>query len=97
MAADDEITDLASGMFSDPTDPISDLPTRKTAAIRTAKGLVNCNVDWDGVEGAADPCLATVKLLHVARQLDHSPSHPERFNSAVLAGTARLMERAVAI
>ena len=68
MAADDEITDLASGMFSDPTDPISDPPTRKTAAIRTAKGLVNYNADWDGAEGTADPCLAAVKLSHVARQ-----------------------------
>ena len=67
-AAGDEITDLTSGMFSDPTGPLSDPPTRKTTAIRTAKGLVNCNVDWDGVEGAAEPCLAAVKLLHVARQ-----------------------------
>ena len=68
MAADDEITDLASGMFSDPTDPISDPPTRKTAAIRTAKGLVNYNADWDGAKGTADPsCLAAMKLSHVAR------------------------------
>ena len=43
-------------------------PLRTTAAIRTAKGLVNCNVDWDGAEGAAGPCLAAVKLLDVARQ-----------------------------
>ena len=54
-AADDEITDLTSGMFSDPTDPISDPPTRKTAAIRTAKGLVSYDVVWGGAEGAADP------------------------------------------
>ena len=25
-------------------------------------------MDWDGVEGAADPCLAAVELLHVAQQ-----------------------------
>ena len=67
-AANDDINDLASGIFSDPTDPISDPPTRKTAAIRTAKGLVSYDVGWDGTEGAAGPCLAAVKLLHVAQQ-----------------------------
>ena len=25
-------------------------------------------MDWDSVEGAADPCLAAVELLYVARQ-----------------------------
>ena len=52
---------------SDPTSPVSDSPTRTTAAIKTAKCLIDY-VDWDGVEGAADPCLAVVELLHVARQ-----------------------------
>ena len=42
-ACDDEIADLTSGMFSGPTDPISDPPKRKTAA------------NWDGVKDAADP------------------------------------------
>ena len=36
--------------------------------IRTAKGLVSYDVDWDCAEGSADPFLAAVKLLHVARQ-----------------------------
>ena len=36
--SDDEITDLASGGFSDPIDPVSDPPARRTAAMRTAKG-----------------------------------------------------------
>ena len=68
-ASDDEITDLPSGMFSGPTDPIYGAPTRRTAAIRTAKGLVNYNLDWDGAEVAADgPCLAAVALLLIARQ-----------------------------
>ena len=66
--SDDEITDLASGVFSDPTGPNSDPPTRRTAAIRTAKGSINYNADWDGAEGSADPCLAAVELLHIARQ-----------------------------
>ena len=36
--SDDEITDSTTiGMFSDPTGSVSDLPTRRTAAIRTAK------------------------------------------------------------
>ena len=57
-------------MFSDPTsDPISDPPTRKTAAIQTAKGSVSYDLDWDDVGAAADPCLAAVRLLHVARQM----------------------------
>ena len=38
MDSDDEVTDLTSGVFSDPTGPISDPPKRRTAAIRTAKG-----------------------------------------------------------
>ena len=64
--SDDEITDLTSDVSSDPIDPISDPPARRTAATRTAKGLINCNVDWNGVENAADPCLAAVRLLHIA-------------------------------
>ena len=55
-------------MVSDPTGSVSDPPTRRTAAIRTEKCLISYNLDWDGVEGAADPCLAAVELLHVARQ-----------------------------
>ena len=66
--SDDEITDLASGMISDPTGSVSDPPTRRTAATRAAKCLIGYNVHWGGVEGAADPCLAAVELLHVARQ-----------------------------
>ena len=27
-----------------------------------------CHVDWDAAEGSADPCLAAVKLFHVARR-----------------------------
>ena len=67
--SDDEVTDVASGVFSDPAGSVLDPPTRRTAAIRTGKCLISYNVDWDGVEGcAADPCLAAVGLLHVARQ-----------------------------
>ena len=66
--SDDEATDLTSGVFSDPTGPISDPPTRRTAAIQTAKGPIDYNVDWGGVEGAAGPCLAAVQLLHIARK-----------------------------
>ena len=43
-------------------------PKRRTAAIRTAKGLIDYNVNWDGVEGAADHCLVAMELLHLARQ-----------------------------
>ena len=56
-------------MFSDPTfDPISHPSAWKTAAIQTAKGSVSYDVDWDDAEAAADPCLAAVRLLNVARQ-----------------------------
>ena len=46
----------------------SDSPKRTTAAIKTAKCLIDYNVDWDGAEGAADPCLAAVELLRVVCQ-----------------------------
>ena len=59
---------LTSGVFSDPAGSVSDPPTRRTAAIRTAKYLISYNTDWDGDEGAVGPCLAAVELLHVARQ-----------------------------
>ena len=54
-------------LTGDPTES-PDSPTRTTAIITTAKFPIGYHVDWDGVEGAADPCLATVKLLPVARR-----------------------------
>ena len=54
----------------DPVDGLTeppDSPTRTTATTTTAKRPIEYHVDWDGAEGAADPCLAAVKLLHVAR------------------------------
>ena len=66
--SDDEVTNLTSDVFSDPTGPTSDPPKRRTAAIRTAKDLIDYNMDWDGAEGAADPCLAALELLRTARQ-----------------------------
>ena len=62
--SDDDVTDLTG----DPTGPAPDSPKRTTAAITSAKCLIDYNVDWDCAEGAADPCLAAVELLHVARQ-----------------------------
>ena len=47
---------------------LPDSPTRTTATITTARRQVEYHVDWDGVESADDPCLAAVKLLHVARR-----------------------------
>ena len=61
--SDVDVTDLTG----DPTGPPGS-PTRTTAAITTTKCLIDYNVDWHGVEGAADPYLAAVELLHVARQ-----------------------------
>ena len=55
------------GSVGDPAEP-PDSPTRTTATITTAKRPVEYHVDWDGVEGAADSCLAAVKLLHVTRR-----------------------------
>ena len=62
--SDEDATDLTG----DPTGPVSDLPTRTTAPIKTAKCLIDYNFAWDGVEGAVGPCLAAVELLHVAHQ-----------------------------
>ena len=62
--SDGDETDLTGG----PSEP-PDSPTRTTATITTtAQCPIDYNVDWDGVEGAADPCLAAVALLHVARR-----------------------------
>ena len=48
--SDDEVTDLTSDVFSDPTGPISDSPTRTTAAIKTAKCLIDyLGITWIGV------------------------------------------------
>ena len=55
-------------LTGDPTEP-PDSPTRTTATITTAKCPIDYNLDWGGVESAADPCLAALKLLHVARRL----------------------------
>ena len=54
-------------LTGDPTGP-PDSPSRTTATITTAKCSVIYNLDWDGAEGAAGPCLAAVELLHVARR-----------------------------
>ena len=62
-AADSD--DDATGLTGDPGGLASDPPKRTTAAITTSKCLIDYNVDWDGAEGAAGPCLAAVKLLHV--------------------------------
>ena len=62
--SDDDATDLSG----DPTGPAFDSPKRTTAAITTAECSIDYSMDWDGVEGAADPCLAAVELLNVARQ-----------------------------
>ena len=51
-----------------PTGSAFESPKRTTAAIIIAKCSVEYTVDWDGLEGAAGPCLAAVELLHVARQ-----------------------------
>ena len=61
--SDGDETDLTGG----PSEP-PDSPTRTTATITTAQCPIDYNVDWDDVEGAADPCLAAVALLHVARR-----------------------------
>ena len=79
----DEI-DLAG----DPSE-LPDSPTRTTATITTAKCPVDYDVDWDGVEGAADPCFAAVKLLHVVRRsVDASRWWTMRWPQTPLASSA---------
>ena len=65
MKDDGDVTDLASDTGLDQPDP----PTRADPEIQTAQGAISYATDWDVTEAAPDPCLAAVKLLHVAWQM----------------------------
>ena len=59
--------------------------------VRTAKGDAEYNADWNGIGSSDDPTLATLRLLHSARQMvDTSRWWTLRWpNSAIsLLGTA---------
>ena len=59
--------------------------------VRTAKGDAEYNADWNGIDSSDDPTLATLRLLHSARQMvDTSRWWTLRWpNSAILLlGTA---------
>ena len=60
-------------------------------AVRTATGDAACNVHWNGIGSSDDPVLATLRLLHSARQtVDTSRWWTLRWpnNTISLLGTA---------
>ena len=105
--SDDDATDLTSDVLSDPTGPVSDSPKRTTAAIKTAKCSIDYNVDWDGAEGSAGPCLpycggAAKRCAPIGRHLavvDHAVatehSQPCRRAGALSQGKTYKLMRAL--
>ena len=81
--------------MTDLTDVTTDATAETDAAaatkVRTATGDAEYNADWNGIDSSDDPTLATLRLLHSARQMvDTSRWWTLRWpNSAIsLLGTA---------
>ena len=67
-ADDDDVADLRDGA----TDAITSAAESDVAAerkVRTATGDAEYNSDWNGIDRSDDPTLATLRLLHSARQM----------------------------
>ena len=82
-----DLTDGATGVVTAAAE--SDVAAEKK--VRTATGDAEYNADWNGIESSNDPTLATLRLLHSARQMvDTSRWWTLRWpNSAIsLLGTA---------
>ena len=60
-----DLADGAAGVTTGATE--SDAAAKKT--VRTATGDAAYNVDWNGTNSLDDPALATLRLLHSARQM----------------------------
>ena len=63
---DDEVTDLTDRAADDTTAESDAAAERK---VRTATGDAAYNADWNGIGSSDDPTLATLRLLHSARQM----------------------------
>ena len=84
---DDDVTDLTDVT----TDATAETDAAAATKVRTAKGDAEYNADWNGIDSSDDPTLATLRLLHSARQMvDTSRWWTLRWpNSAIsLLGTA---------
>ena len=84
------MADLADGAAGFTTDG-AELDTGGQRAVRTATGDAACNVDWNGIGSSDDSTLATLRLLHSARQsVDTSRWWTLRWpnNAISLLGTA---------
>ena len=87
---DDDVTDLTDGA-TDATTAAAESDAAAERKVRTATGDAAYNADWNGIDSSDDPALATLRLLHSARQMvDTSRWWTLRWpNSAIsLLGTA---------
>ena len=67
MADDGDVADLTDGAAGVTTGAAeSEAAAQKT--LRTATGDAAYNADWNGIGSLDDPTLATLRLLHSARQ-----------------------------
>ena len=85
-----DVTDLTDGA-ADATTDAAEVETGAQRAVRTATGDAACNVDWNGIGSSDDSTLATLRLLHSARQsVDTSRWWTLRWpnNAISLLGTA---------
>ena len=63
---DDEVTDLTDRAADDTTAESDAAAERK---VRTATGDAAYNAGWNAIGSSDDPTLATLRLLHSARQM----------------------------
>ena len=86
---DGDVTDLTDGAID--VTATAEADAAAMTRVRTAKGDAGYNVDWNGIGSSDGPALATLRLLHSARQMvDTSRWWTLRWpNSAIsLLGTA---------
>ena len=87
---DNDVTDLTD-VSNDVTTDAAESDAAAERKVRTATGDAAYNADWNGIVSSDDPTLATLRLLHSARQMvDTSRWWTLRWpNSAIsLLGTA---------
>ena len=65
---DDDVTDLTDGATYITT-AAAESDAAAERKVRTATGDAEYNADWNGIGSSDDPTLATLRLLHSARQM----------------------------
>ena len=69
MDSDDgDVADLTDGA-TDITTAAAESDAAAERKVRTATGDAAYNADWNGIGSSDDPALATLRLLHSARQM----------------------------